>query len=224
MSDLPPGLEDFGARLEQAAQRDIAERRRASRGRRRLRDIGLPVGAALAAAAVSAGAVHLVDRQGAPIAPERGGGTAFQPGKDPAVIEATATADPSGGPPWVVRAYTTPSGRECVQVGRLLDGVFGQVQAGRFRPLPGSAQASSCATSTRGPLVTVTRRPSMNVTLVYGLAVDRTPVSIRFGTLHRRVKPAGFGAFVAVFAGAQPREPVVVRSRVAGRLDVQTRP
>lgn len=224
MSDLPPGLEKFGARLEQAAQRDIAERRGASRGRRRLRDIGLPLGAALTAAAVSAGAVHLVDRQGAPITPERGSGTAYQAAKDPAVIEATATANPSGGPPWVVRAYTGPSGRECIQVGRLRDGVFGQVQPDGFRRLPASAQGACASPTARGPLVTVVRRPSMNVTLVFGLAVDRTPVSIRYGAQHRRVRPAGFGAFLAVFDGARLRQPVVIRSRVAGRLDVQTRP
>ena len=32
----------------------------------------------------------------------------------------------------------------------------------------------------------------------------------------RRVRPAGLGAFVAVFAGATPGEPVVVRSQVNG--------
>jgi hypothetical protein len=221
MSELPPGLQEFGDRLEQAAQRDIAERRRTSRGRRRLRDIGLPVGAALAAAAVSAGAVHLVDRQGAPIAPERGGGTASRAAQDAAVVQKTAVANPSGGPPWVVRAFTAPSGRECVQVGRLLDGVFGRVQAGQFRRLPRSAPAACASPIERGPLLTVARYPAIDLTLVYGLAVDRTPVSIRLGAQHRRVMPAGFGAFVAVFEGAERREPVVVRSRVAGRLDVQ---
>jgi hypothetical protein len=224
MSDLPPGLEDFGARLEQAARRDIAERRRASRRRRRLRDIGLPVGAALAAAAVSAGAVRIVDRQGAPIAPERKSGSAYQAAKDPAVVEATAVANPSGGPPWVVRAYTTPDNRECVGVGRLLHGVFGQLQAGQFRRLPGSAQATTCGNATaREPLVIVVRRAPMDVTLVYGLAVDRTPVSVRVGGRHQRVTPAGFGAFLAVFSGARLHEPAVIRSRVAGQLVVTRR-
>lgn len=216
MSDLPPGLEDFGTRLEEAARRDVAERRRASRGRRRLRGVGLPLVAALAAAAVSAGAVRLADRGGDPIPPERGSGKRFQAAKDPAVVEASAVADPSGGPPWVVRAFTNATGRECVQVGRLRNGVFGQVQNGRFRSLPEAAQGTCASPEAPGSLVAVLRRPSMNVTLVYGLAADRNPVSIRFGTLHRRVKPAGFGAFVAVFEGANLHERIVVRTRIAG--------
>jgi hypothetical protein len=224
MSDLPPGLKDFGERLEQAAQRDVSERPRAAPRRRRLRSVGLPLGAALAAAAVSAGAVRLVDRPGEPIAPEPGSGAAYGAAKDPSVIRASAVANPSGGPQWVVRAYTAEDGRECVQVGRLRAGIFGQVQAGRFRALPTTGQASCASPSARGPQVAVLRRPLMNLTLVYGLAVDSTPVSIRFGALHRRVTPAGFGAFLAVFEGAAPDVPVVVRSRVGGRPDVHRFP
>jgi hypothetical protein len=223
MSDLPPGLEDFGARLEEAARLDVAERRRVARGRRRLRGVGLPLAAALAAAAVSAGAVRLVDRPGDQIAPERGGETDARAVKDPAVIQASAVADPSGGPPWVMRAYTNAAGRECMQVGQLRDGIFGQVQGGRFRPLPAGQQGACVSPAARGHAA-VTRRAAVDLTLVYGLGVDRTPVSIRFGALHRRVTPVGFGAFVAVFEGADPHQPIVVRSRVAGRREVQRFP
>jgi hypothetical protein len=193
VSDLPPGLEDFGARLKQAARRDVTERRRASRGRRRLRDIGLPLAAALAAAAVSASAVRLADRAGDPIAPERGSALTNQAAKDTSVIEASAVANPSGGPPWVVRAYTAGNGGECIQLGRLRDGVFGQVQAGRFRPLPASAPPGACANRrARDPRVAVSQRPIMDLTVVYGLAVDPAPVTVSFGAqrrrLHRRVR------------------------------------
>jgi hypothetical protein len=219
-SGLPPGLEDFGVRLEQAAQRDVSERRRAPRGRRRLRDVGLPLGAALAAAAVSAGAVRIADRAGEPIAPERGS-SAYRAPEDPAVIEASAVANPSGGPRWVVRAFTTKSGRECVQLGRLREGVFGQVQAGRFRALPAATLGTCASHVAHGPQIVVSRRPGMDLTVVYGLAVDPAPVSIRFGAQHRRVTPVGFGAFVAVFEGADHHRPIVVSSRAEGRPRVQ---
>jgi len=236
VSGLPPGLEDFGVRLEQAAQRDVdarleetarreaEERGRAERRRSRLRNIGFPLVAALVAASVSAGAVRLADGPGDPIPPEPDAGTTLQPAEDPAVVVASAVPNPSGGPPWVVRAYTTPSGRECVQVGRLSGGRFGQVQRGRFRALPSSGSATCASSGASGPHIAIARHASTNLTLVYGLAIDRTPVSIRFGTQHRRATPAGFGAFVAVFEGVDPRRRIVVQTRVGGRLDVRRFP
>lgn len=225
MSPLPPGLEDFGERLERAAERDVAERRRAGRKRRRLRSLGLPVGAALVAAAVSAGAVRVADRGGEPIEPEPGSrGAALQAAKDPAVVMASATADPSGGPPWVVRAFTNPAGRACVQVGQLRDGVFGQLQGGEFRALPASAPGTCANEKARGPLVAVVRRPSVGVTLVFGIAIDRGPLAVRVGDRERRVRPVGLGVYLTVFEGHDPRVPVVVRSKVDGRAHVQRFP
>ncbi len=225
MSDLPPGMEDFGTRLEEAAQREIDARppEPARRRRRRLlRDVGVPLGAALAAAAVSAGAVRMAeDRSGDPIAPEPRGGGALAPARDTSVIQSSAVPSPSGGPPWVVRAFETATGRRCVQVGRLSDGVFGQVQGGRFRALPKSAPGTCASPGATGPLVAVARHASTDLTLVYGVGVDPTAVSIEFGSLKRRVTPAGFGAFVAVFEGARPDRRIVVRSRAGGRPDVQ---
>jgi len=226
MSPLPPGLEDFGVRLEHAAERDVAQRRRPSRKGRRLRSLGLPVGAAVVAAAVSAGAVRVADRGGEPIEPEPGSrGGALQAAKDPAVVMASAVADPSGGPPWVVRAFTNPAGRDCVQVGRLRDGVFGQLQGGEFRALPASAPGTCANPKAGGPLVAVARRPSVGVTLVFGIAVDRSPIAVTVGGgRERRVRPVGLGAFLAAFEGHDPRVPVVVRSKVGGRAHVQRFP
>lgn len=220
MIDLPPGLEAFGARLRQAAEREVAERRRALR-RQRARRVALPVVAAVVAASVSAGAVNTVDRDGPPI-PSRGVvGASFRPAKDPTVVQASAAKDPAGGPPWVVRAYTNARGRECVDVGQLLDGVFGQQHGGRFGALS-SREAGTCAPpGGRGPLFAIMRRPLVDLTLVYGLAVDQAPVTIDFVGRVQRVQPAGFGAFVAVFSGAGPGQPAVVRSRVRGRADVR---
>ena len=224
MSRLPPGLDDFGRRLEEAAAREIDERDRdpSRRRRRRWRNLGLPVVAALLAAAVSAGAVKLVDGgAGDPIAPDRGDDSRrLQAPRDPAVIVSSATADPAGGPPWVVRAFTNAAGTDCVQVGRLRGGIFGQVQGTQFRPLPASAPGTCATAAARGPLVAVHRIAAQR-TLVFGLAVDRTPVTVRVGDREQRVRPAGFGAFVAVFVGATPGQPVVVRSQVNGRTSVR---
>lgn len=220
--DLPPGVDDLGRRLEEAAAREIAERPPERRGRRRARYLGLPVAAAVVAAAVSAGAVRVVDRAGEPIEPERGaaGGAPRAP-QDRSVIAASAVADPAGGPPWVVRAYTTAGGRACAQVGRLREGVFGHVQNGRFRALPASSQGSCARLDARGVLVAVERRPAVNLTIVFGVGVDRSPVTIRYGSERRRVQPRVFGAFLALFEGADPHARVVVRSRVAGRLEAR---
>jgi hypothetical protein len=221
MSELPPGLEDFGARLERAAEQQLRERRRErerGRGRGLLRNFGLPVGAALAAAAVSAGAVGVVTRDGDPIKPD----PSMRPrtAVDQSVVVASAARNPGGGPPWVVRAYTDGEGFECVQLGRLSDGVFGHVQSGQFRPLPPAA-VGTCATSAKGPLLAVGLRPAMDLTIVYGLAVDPDPVTVQVGDQVRRVRPVGPGAFVTVFDGSRKGTPIVVRSTVEGRPDVQ---
>lgn len=229
MTDLPPGLQDFGARLEQAAARDVEgrehERRRTEERRRhaRWRSLGLPVVAALLAAAVSAGAVRLVDSgSGDRIEAESGDSSAqLQAPVDPAVVMSSRAEDPVGGPPWVVRAFTNVAGDECVQVGRLRNGIFGQVQDGRFRPLPATAPAT-CAKvdEARRPLIAV-RHSSSRRTVVFGLAVDRAPVTVRVAGREQRVRPAGLGAFVVVFAGVARDEPVVVRSSVDGQISTR---
>jgi hypothetical protein len=208
MSDLPPGLRDFGARLEQAAERDI-EQRRSRRRRRWPRTFGLPIVAALLTVAVSAGAVRLVDRGGSePIEPEPGVAGPGVP--DPSVVVKSAVDDPHGGPPWVLRVYTNRDGRACVQVGQLRGGRLGREQRGRFRVLPSSAAGICAGASDRGPLIAVRR--TGDLTLVFGLAVVRDPVTMRVGELTRRVRPVGLGAFLAVFAGPGAHERIEVRS------------
>ena len=219
MSDLPPGLRDFGERLRRAAEDEVRAGDRARRRRRRLRGLALPVAATLAAAAVGAGAVKLADGgAGAPIAPERSSaGSAQQAARDPAVVEASATADPDGGPPWVVRLFANAAGRECVQVGRLRAGEFGRVQRGRFRALPASAPATCAARGARGPLIVAERHGIAERTVVFGVGVDRAAVDVRFGDRRRRVRPVGFGAFVAVFEGVDVDAAVVVHAKAGGR-------
>ncbi len=218
MSGLPPGLDDFGARLEQAAEREIEGRRRPRRG---LRRFGLPVTAALLAAAVSAGAVRLADRgDGRPIAPERGDSAAsLKAADDQSIVTRSAAADPHGGPPWVVRPYANAEGADCVQVGQLRDGRLGRRQRGAFRALPRSATGTCAGRDAAEPLIGV--QHTNDRTVVFGLAADRDPVIVRVGTRVRRVRPVAFGAFVVVFAGGVD-ERVEVRSRVRGRETVRT--
>lgn len=224
MSDLPPWLKAFGERLEQAAQDDVAGRAHARRrrGRRLLRSAGLPVTAALVAAAASAGAMRLAGGEGDPIAPERDSGLSQAAADDRAVVEATAVADPGGGPRWVLRASTTTEGGACAQVGQLKDGVFGLVQRGRFRALPPAEQGTCAEVGDRGPLFAVQRRAAVNLTFVFGLAPGADAVDIEYGDVRRRVRPVGLGAFVTIFDGSDPRGPtVVVRARVGDRSYAQ---
>ena len=111
---------------------------------------------------MSAGAVRVADRSGDPIAAgARGGGASLQAAKDPAVIVSERGAEP-GRRAAVGRARVHDGdGRGCVQVGRLRDGVFGQVQGGRFRALPRPRRGRARATGASGPLVAVARRASI---------------------------------------------------------------
>ncbi len=202
MSDLPPGLKDFGARLRSAAEADMA-RGVPPRSRNAWRNFGLPITATVLSVAVGASAVSLVDEgKGPPIRAERGDGAGLQAPKDPGVVAASATADPAGGPPWAVRVYTNPRGDECAQVARLRSGLFGQIQNGRFRELPPDAPGT-CGPATRSEtLAAVERRADPPRTLVFGLAISRTPIDISVGKTRARVRPSGLGAFVAVFTGS----------------------
>lgn len=221
MSDLPPGLDDFGKRLEQAAQRDIEPHRRGRPRRPKLRALALPVAAAVLAAGASAGAVRLVDGgEGEPIEPEPDGkAAAVRTAEDPSVVVRSAVDDPDGGPPWVLRIYTDGAGQECIEVGQLRAGRLGRQQRGQFRALPSSSAGSCAPAGHRSPLLAVRR--TRDLTLVFGLAIDRDTVTVSFGDATRRVQPAGLGAFVAVFKGGGPGRPVEVRSSVRGRTDVR---
>lgn len=207
MTDLPPGLEDFGARLRGAAEADI--RRSRPRHRGFLRDLGFPIAATVLTVAAGASAVSLIDGgKGPPIRAERGDGAGLQAPKDPGVVAASATPDPVDGPPWAVRVYTNDRGEECAQVGRLRAGLFGQIQNGRFRELPPDAPGTCGPAARTQTLAAVERRADPPRTLVFGLAAARS-VNVSVGSRKARVTPAGLGAFVVVFQGAS-RAPVVV--------------
>jgi hypothetical protein len=227
MSDLPPGMKDFGERLEEAAEREIAQRQSAPHGRAkpprtqrsRLRRFGTPAVAALVAATVSAGAASVVTRSGDPVAPKPLASGAAH--RDPSVVERSAAPNPGGGPPWALRIYTDERGNECIGLGRLQDHVFGEIQGGRFRPVPRATHGACAATVGARPLISVERRSAIGLTIVLGLADGPAPVTVRVGERERTVTPAALGAFVTVFSDADPDEPVSVRSTVDGRVEVQ---
>ncbi|MGI8624125.1 MAG: hypothetical protein ACR2NB_11730 [Solirubrobacteraceae bacterium] len=208
MTDLPPGLEEFATRLRHAAGADAA--RAPARRRRVLRRLAPPVMAALLAGAVGASAVGLLDPgQGPPIAPDEADTSRLKPPKDPGVVAASAVDDPGGGPPWVVRVSTDAAGRECAQVGRLRDGLFGQIQDGRFRELP-SAAPGVCGPQDRPrTLAAVEIHAEPARTVVFGLSAIRRPLRISVGPHIAIIRPVGLGAYVAVFTGAR-RLPVTV--------------
>lgn len=210
MSDLPPGLDDFGFRLRDAAERNQRRRQRAGVSSW-LKKLVFPVTVTALTVAAGAGAIGLVsNEQGPGIRAERGDGAGLDAPTDPAVITSSTVRDPAGGAPWVVRAYTNRDGEECVQVGRLQNGVFGQVQEQRFRALPPDAPGVCGPASRRRSLVAIERRTDPARTIVYGLAASRQPVVVSLASRTRRSEPAALGAFLTVFA--VPVGDVIVRA------------
>jgi hypothetical protein len=61
----------------------------------------------------------------------------------------------------------------------------------------------------------------VDLTIVYGLALDRGAVTVQVGHVQRRVRPVGLGAFLALFENADPHARVVVTSKAAGRTIVR---
>lgn len=200
MKDLPPGLDDFGLRLREAAEQERA-RPAVARLNGFLRKLVVPATATALTVAAGAGAIGLVNgEEGPPIRAESGDGGGLQAPADPAVITSSTVADVAGGPPWVVRAYTNSAGDECVQVGRLREGVFGRVQERRFRALPPDAPGVCGPASRRSSLVAAERQADPARTIVFGLAASRGPVTVSVASTTRRANPAALGAFLTVFA------------------------
>jgi hypothetical protein len=84
-------------------------------------------------------------------------------------------ADPLGGIDWVLRAYTSTSGGSCMEVGRVSDGRFGQVDAaGAYRALPLDAVATCGDLAAEPVIVAINTYPARAdrgaQTVVFGLA------------------------------------------------------
>lgn len=214
--DLPPGLEDFGRRLEDMARRDATAQTRA-RGTTGRRIGWLPgaVLAALLAAAVGAGAAGLAGSDGPSIKGDKLAPDA-RPPLDPTVLQATRRSDPAGGLDWVLRVYVDPAGRECVKLGRLREGVFGQVYAdGRFRALPRTATGQCGSSGGNDLLGFVDRRGTPATTAVFGLSPASRSVRLLLGDRSSTITPGPLGAYLMVVAGRV--SPVRLSGTIDGR-------
>jgi hypothetical protein len=84
-------------------------------------------------------------------------------------------ADPLGGIDWAVRSYASTSGGSCVEVGRVSDGRFGQIDAaGAHRAFP-LDESGTCGDLTAEPLIVAinsypARADRGAQTVVFGLA------------------------------------------------------
>jgi hypothetical protein len=200
-SHLPPGLAKFGRHLEDVGRHDREEElREARRGKRhRFRALPTTVAVAVLAGGVAAGATALLDDNGPPINREPDGGDSVAP-VDASVVAATRTADPGGGLPWILRVFTNARGDECVVLGRLKRGRFGQVQQGRFRALPASTPGLCDNAERSGLLTFLDRRAAPPRTAVYGITKGTGLVTVRLGDTERRVAPVALGAYLVVVA------------------------
>lgn len=210
----PPGLGDFGRRLDEVARHDFQEELRRRRGGHVSRPRAWPavIATVVLAGGVAVGATAVFNESGSPIEREPRGGD-LTPPVDPSVVAATRTPDPGGGVPWVLRVFTNARGQECLVLGRLNRGRFGQVQGGRFRPLP-PASPGLCDSARSELLAFLDRRPDPRRTIVYGLTKGTAEVSIRLGRETRRVSPVALGAYLLVVASAE--RSVTVTTTVAG--------
>ncbi|HEV2777294.1 MAG TPA: hypothetical protein VGV90_17025 [Solirubrobacteraceae bacterium] len=217
--DLPPVLDGLRDQLRSAAARDneiearVAQRVR--RGRRRhwlLLALGALIsvgGVAVAERALDRGdADHRADKVPAEAAP------AAQRG----VVTDSATPDPGGGLPWVLRVFTNRAGQECVTVGRLRNGVIGTVNASRrFRALPDQVPGVCQSLAAEGLLAAVHYDTAPPRTVVYGLARDRRPVKVTVAGETRTVAAGALGTFIDVREGLADMRGASATTSVGGR-------
>jgi hypothetical protein len=218
--ELPPGLAEFGRRLDEVARHDREqELREARRGKRyRLRPLPVTVAAVVLAGGIAVGATAVLNDNGARIDREPIGGDLIAP-VDPSVVAATRTADPAGGLPWILRVFTNAQAQECVVLGRLKQGRFGQVQQGRFRALPSSTPGLCDNAEKSGLLAFLDRRGLPPTTAVYGITKGTGSLTVSIGDRERHVTPVVLGAYLVVVAGSQGS--ATVSTEVAGRRVVR---
>lgn len=220
MSDqLPPVLDDLRDQLRAAAARDneIEQRvaQRVRRGRRR-HWLLLALGALISFGGVAV-AERALDRRGAD---HRADGIPADaaPAAKPGVVTDSATPDPGGGLPWVMRVFTNRAGQECITVGRLRNGVIGTVNARRtFRALPDRAPGVCQSLATSGLLVAVHYDPAPSRTVVYGLARDQRPVKVTVAGETRTVAAGALGTFIDVREGLADMRGASATTTVGGR-------
>jgi hypothetical protein len=210
--DRLPSLRALGDRLGGAAAREIDGERRRRGPRLPLRPALL---GALVAVLVGAGTVtatRVFTGSGDPVPGERDG--TAQPG----VLTDSAAADPAGGLPWAVRVFVDDDGDECLQLGRLRDGVLGMVQSGQFRAYEGEPNGVCSGLRRDGYIAAVERRTDpAERTIVYGIVRTHDPVRVRVDGVEKTVRPGALGAYVFAFEGIKDLDGATVTLTVDGR-------
>jgi hypothetical protein len=202
-AQLPSGLAGLRDQLREAASRDIEiEARVRSRLRRRSWRRVLPVSVVAVVSIVGvAVAQRVLDQVGPPLPTDRL--PAKDVAADPDVVTTSATADPAGGPPWALRVFTNPAGKDCFALGRLISGRLGTYADSRtFRAQPRRV-IGACDSLGRAGLLAAFRYygGAQRRTVVYGLARDRQPVRVTIGGVTSTVTPRGLGSFIVVRRG-----------------------
>jgi hypothetical protein len=134
------------------------------------------------------------------------------------VIPSSATPDPAGLLPWALQLQSRPDGRDCLLLGRLRAGDLGQIENGRFRAYPADAPGL-CGDLQRDPIlafVDVRTRPHPR-TIIFGLAPDRAPVTLRIRGRQLSQVPHALGAYLFVLSGRQPTNGAVISTRSRGK-------
>jgi hypothetical protein len=220
MSDrLPPALDDLRDQLRAAAAREnevearVAQRVR--RGRRR-HWLLLALGALISVGGVAV-AERALDRRGPDHRADQVPADSA-PAAERGVVTASATPDPGGGLPWVMRVFTNRAGQECVAIGRLRNGVIGTVDPSRtFRALPDRFAGACQSLATSGLLVAVHYDPAPPRTVVYGLSRDRRPVKVTVAGETRTVAAGALGTFIDVREGLANMRGASAATTVGGR-------
>ncbi|MEA2241574.1 MAG: hypothetical protein QOD24_1130 [Solirubrobacteraceae bacterium] len=110
-------------------------------------------------------------------------------------------ADPLGGIDWALRAYTSTSGGSCVEVGRLTDGRFAEVDAaGTYRAAP-LGEGGTCGDLAAEPVIVAVN--------AYPARADRGARTVLFGL----AAPAVAGLLVQRPGGAVGVRPVIGATR-----------
>jgi hypothetical protein len=131
----------------------------------------------------------------------------------PAELMVGARADdPSGGPEWAARTYVSRTGLLCVERGRLVAGIFGDLDAeGRIEPRPGGPTGicGDPADVVAGVEQLPARGGDPDRTVVLGASLRR-PSSVTVtpaGSPPVELAAGSRGAFIGVFPGLRdPRE------------------
>lgn len=212
-NELDEAFDALGAHLRRAAVREaeVQSRVHAITRRARWRKGLLAIIAVLVPAAAVAG-VNGLFPAGDPLPRDR-----HRPAVA-GVIPSSATPDPAGALPWALQLQSQADGQDCLLLGRLRAGTLGQIEAGRFRPYPVDAPGL-CGDLRRDPVLAFVdvRSSPQPRTIVFGLAPDRAPVTLRIGGRKLTQSPRALGAYVFVLPGRPVTRGAVVSTLARGK-------